>query len=78
MRTLSFLLLTFILGLTLAENGLNGWLRYAPLQTSLASHFPANFPSSIVALKSSVNSPLYTAAQELQKGFRDILQKTLI
>uniref|UniRef100_A0A093V7R5 Alpha-glucuronidase n=1 Tax=Talaromyces marneffei PM1 TaxID=1077442 RepID=A0A093V7R5_TALMA len=77
MRALPFLLLTSLFGHALAEDGLNGWLRYAPLPASLASHFPHDFPSSIVALNSSVNSPVYTAAQELQKGFQGILHKPI-
>ena len=44
---------------------------------SLASHFPTDFPTSIVALNSSVNSPVYAAAQELQKGFQGILQRDI-
>lgn len=77
MRVLSFVTLASLAGHALAENGLNGWLRYAPLPPSLASQFPTDFPSSIVALNSSVDNPVYTAAQELQKGFRGILHRDI-
>lgn len=76
-RHASFIFLSSLAGHILAENGLDGWLRYAPLPPSLASHFPSDFPSSIIALNSSVNSPVYTATQELQKGFQGILHRDI-
>ncbi|KAI1399000.1 glycoside hydrolase family 67 protein [Hypoxylon fuscum] len=63
------------LGLAAAEDGLNGWLRYARLPCDVVKQ--ANIPSTIVALNSTEASPVYTAGQELQKGIRGILGKKL-
>ncbi|OBT47379.1 hypothetical protein VE00_02132 [Pseudogymnoascus sp. WSF 3629] len=69
-RLVHFLLLTLVA----AEDGLDGWLRYAPL--SLGNKH-LSFPTSIVALNSSKDSPVYTAGLELQKGFKGILSQDL-
>lgn len=55
--------------LIVAESGINGWLRYAPLAGNAQLD---NAPSTIVALNSSSSSPVYTAALELQKGIESI------
>ncbi|KAJ7728258.1 hypothetical protein B0H16DRAFT_1470629 [Mycena metata] len=47
----------FFIGLVAAENGLQAWLRYAPLPPG----HNARLPSSIIALNSSTNSPVNTA-----------------
>ncbi|KAK5114120.1 hypothetical protein LTR62_002690 [Meristemomyces frigidus] len=60
-------------GLAAAENGLAAWLRYAPL--SGAQHFHNSLPSHIVALNSTLGSPVYTAGQELQNGIQSIYGK---
>ncbi|KAF2093764.1 alpha-glucuronidase [Rhizodiscina lignyota] len=67
------LLLLASLGLVAAENGLNAWLRYAPLPRGTYSH--VSLPSDIIALNSSQTSPVYTAGQELAKGFEGIFGK---
>lgn len=72
MRSLLFILL---LGLVAAEDGLDGWLRYAPLPHASFNH--QSFPTSIVALNSSKDSPVYTAGLELQKGIKGILSKKI-
>ncbi|KAH8197426.1 hypothetical protein TruAng_008403 [Truncatella angustata] len=53
-------------GLVSAENGLDGWLRYARLPDHVLEH--ARIPSTIVALNDSSASLLFTAGQELQKS----------
>jgi len=68
----SLLLLLASLGLAAAENGLNGWLRYAPLPG--ANRFHA-LPSNIVALNTTETSPVYVAGLELQKGLQGIFGK---
>lgn len=68
-----FLLPLFLLlGLAIADDGLQAWLRYAPLPD--AYHHP-NLPSRIVTLNDSHASPVYTAGQELQKGLLGIFSK---
>ena len=64
------LLLLFIFDLATAENGMSGWLRYAPLPQGNYS-----LPSSIVTLNSTETSPVYTAGVELRRGLQGILGK---
>lgn len=62
-----FLLASF--SLVAAEDGLAGWLRYAPL-----SKIPSQaFPSQIISLNSTESSPVYIAGLELQQGIQGIL-----
>lgn len=72
MRIILFLV---SLGLVAAENGLNAWLRYAPVPGASSLHYA--LPSSIVALNSSSTSPVYTAGLELQKGIQGIFGKNI-
>ncbi|KUI61253.1 putative alpha-glucuronidase A [Cytospora mali] len=60
-------------GIAAAENGLDAWLRYAPIPNA-ASH-AADIPSTIVALNSTKTSPVYTAGIELKEGIKEILGK---
>jgi alpha-glucuronidase len=64
-----------LLGFAAAENGLNGWLRYASLPSDAQTG--ATIPSAIVALNSTKTSPVYVAGQELQNGIQGILGKGL-
>ena len=68
-------LLLFYLVLAAAENGLDAWLRYAPIPQ--ADSNSSNVPSSIFVLNSTQGSPVDTAASELQKGINGILNKQL-
>lgn len=61
--------------LTVAENGLNGWLRYAPIPCDGRCH--KALPSRIVALNSTQGSPLETATEELQTGVRGMTGKRI-
>lgn len=70
MRGLLFLV---SLGLVAAENGLDGWLRYAPVPCDKGCHDA--LPSSIVALNATETSPVYVAGLELQKGLQGIFGK---
>jgi len=71
MRLLS---LFALLGAAAAETGLDGWLRYAPLPRYSYAH--ASIPGDIVALNSTVGSPVYTASQELKQGIAGIFGKS--
>ncbi|KAB5581043.1 alpha-glucuronidase A [Coniochaeta sp. 2T2.1] len=71
MRNLLVVLLSA--SLVAAEDGLNAWLRYAPLSCSKSSH--PSLPQAIVALNTTKSSPVYTAGQELQKGLQGIFLK---
>jgi alpha-glucuronidase len=71
----NLLLLSISAGLAAAEDGLSGWLRYAPLACGKSSH--PSLPGSIIALNSTKSSPVYTAGVELQKGIRGIFAKEL-
>ncbi|CAG8899944.1 unnamed protein product [Penicillium egyptiacum] len=61
------------LGFAAAENGLNGWLRYASLPCSGQCH--SNLPSSVVALNATETSPVYIAGTELQNGLKGVYGK---
>ena len=60
-----------VAGLAAAENGLNAWLRYAPLPTSTSAS--AAVPTNIIGLNDTVGSPVYVASIELQNGISGIL-----
>lgn len=53
------------------EDGLDAWLRYAPLPAEIASRHQRY--TSIVALSETAASPVYTAGKELQYGLNKIL-----
>jgi len=65
----STLLLSALAGLAAAETGHDAWLRFSRLTTP----FQYNAPSSIIALNSTINSPVYTAGIELQNGIQGII-----
>jgi len=58
------------LGVVAAENGLDGWLRYASLPCS--QECKSKLPASIVALNATETSPVYVAGTELQEGLNSI------
>lgn len=72
MRTLLWLI---SFGFAAAENGIEGWLRYAALPTDVRGDYAA--PNSIVALNNTKTSPVYMAKQELQKGIHGILGQSV-
>ncbi|KAL4895006.1 putative alpha-glucuronidase A [Aspergillus ambiguus] len=61
--------------IAVAENGLNGWLRYASVGCN--QHCYRALPSRVVALNSTQGSPLGTATEELQTGVHAITGKRL-
>lgn len=63
-------LLLLPLGLVAAEDGLDAWLRYAPIPN--AEQYHKLIPSTIHALNSSEVSPVYTAGEELRHGISSI------
>lgn len=67
------LLLLASVGFAAAENGLNGWLRYAPLAD--AHHYYDDLPSCIATLNNTHGSPIYTSGIELEKGLQGIFGK---
>ncbi|KAF2855730.1 glycoside hydrolase family 67 protein [Plenodomus tracheiphilus IPT5] len=71
---LLFASLTLTFGLVFAEDGSQGWLRYAALSDLRSSEM---VPSTIVALNSTASSPVFTAGQELRKGIEGILGRQL-
>ncbi|KAJ5191736.1 uncharacterized protein N7498_010721 [Penicillium cinerascens] len=58
------------LGFVAAENGLDGWLRYAPLPCTTQCH--SKVPANIVVLNATETSPIYVAGTELQTGLKSI------
>ena len=70
-----WILLLSLASLVAAEDGLAGWLRYAPLPSSVATE--CILPDKIICLNSSESSPIYTASQELQKGLEGILSQQI-
>jgi alpha-glucuronidase len=68
---ISVYLLILTVALVAAEDGLNAWLRYAPLPSSHMRH--ARVPSGIVTLNSSSSSPVNTAGYELKTGIESML-----
>lgn len=58
--------------IVVAEDGLDGWLRYARLPKEHTRHL-GSFPDSIVTLNATKNGPIETAGKELQTGINGIL-----
>ncbi|KAK3948004.1 glycoside hydrolase superfamily [Pseudoneurospora amorphoporcata] len=73
---ISWGLLSFPATVSAIENGINGWLRYAPLPSDQR---PSNLrlPGAIMTLSTNKTSPVYTAGQELQSGIKSILNQAL-
>ncbi|KAM0560089.1 hypothetical protein ACHAPJ_004049 [Fusarium lateritium] len=69
---LSIFVFTFIT-CVLAENGLDGWLRYAPLPAQHVSGHAKSLPWNIRVIGGTKGGPLRTAESELKKGFKGIL-----
>ena len=69
------LLLVVTLGFAAAENGLDGWLRYAPVRSNYGSYHA--LPSNVITLNSTKTSPIYNAGIELQKGISGIFNKNV-
>src|SRR4051794_27515410 len=68
--TMKNLLLLAIAGLAAAEDGLNAWLRYSPIANAQA--FRGRLPTGLVALNSTQESPVSTAAKELAQGLNGL------
>lgn len=58
-----------------AEDGSQGWLRYAPIHNA-DDHIAV--PSHVLALNATAGSPVYTAQQELHRGIKGIFGKELV
>lgn len=59
--------------LVLAEDGLDGWLRYERLPACRLQGRLDGFPTTIATLNATDGSPIETAGTELQKGISGIL-----
>lgn len=68
-------LLLASLGLAAAEDGLDGWLRYARLPDCKSAGIADTLPSTIFGLNATENGPISSALSELRKGFNGILGK---
>lgn len=71
----NYFLWSLALGLASAENGLEGWLRYARLPSNLTTGL--SIPSNLVILNPMTNGPLKSAASELEKGIKGILGRDI-
>ena len=58
------------IGFVAAENGLDGWLRYASVPCTTQCH--SKLPANIVVLNATKTSPIYVAGTELQTGLKSI------
>lgn len=67
---------TALVAAVTAEDGLDGWLRYAPLPDHHVKQLHS-FPDTIVTINASDNGPLETAGKELQFGIEGILGRQL-
>ncbi|KAK3330770.1 glycoside hydrolase superfamily [Apodospora peruviana] len=80
MRGAHWGLLALLARIVAAENGLDGWLRYAPLPDSLLAQ-ASPLPAVIVALNTTSSatgsSPVAIAAKELQVGIKGMLGRQL-
>jgi alpha-glucuronidase len=63
-----------VLSFASAEDGSQGWLRYAPIPDGPCAQ---SVPAKIIALNSTKVSPVYTAGQELQRGVGGIIGRKL-
>ncbi|KAL6165096.1 hypothetical protein ACJQWK_08347 [Exserohilum turcicum] len=74
MRLSFFTVFLCAVGGAIAEDGSQGWLRYARIPDGPCAQ---SVPPTIIALNSTKTSPVYTAGQELQKGVSGIFGKQL-
>lgn len=71
MMTIGRLLLaTLFASCVAAEDGLNAWLRYAPIPN--ANCWQGRLPSTIISLNTTKTSPVYTAGEEIKTGLNGI------
>ncbi|KAK1749757.1 glycoside hydrolase superfamily [Echria macrotheca] len=64
-------LLVFGASFVVAEDGLNAWLRYAPVPN--ADALRAQIPTTLVVLNTTEGSPVNTAGKELSQGLKGIV-----
>lgn len=64
------LLATLFASCVMAEDGLNAWLRYAPIPN--ANDWLRFLPSTIISLNTTKTSPVYTAGEEIRAGLNGI------
>lgn len=70
-----FWLATALVPVVLAEDGMDGWLRYAPLPDKIAKCHAKTIPSQVTVLGATDGRPLASAVKELKLGLRGIFGK---
>src|SRR3569833_606519 len=71
------LLMSVLVSTSVAETGLEGWLRYAPWPPALAASIDFKAPAYVVSLNGSAASPVNTAGVELQRGIESIFAQNV-
>ncbi|KAH6658150.1 glycoside hydrolase superfamily [Truncatella angustata] len=61
---------TLFVSCVIAEDGLNAWLRYAPIPN--ANCWQGRLPSTVISLNTTKTSPVYTAGEEIKTGLSGI------
>lgn len=74
-RTLVLIVVVLIPAILHAESGLDGWLRYAPLDEPVARRYRDSVPAALVTLGSE--APIQSAKDELIRGIRGMLNRSL-
>lgn len=64
------LLATLFASCVIAEDGLNAWLRYAPIPN--ANSWRGRLPSTVISLNTTKTSPVYTAGEKIRAGLNGI------
>jgi alpha-glucuronidase len=72
-----FLLTAALAGCAVAEDGLAGWLRYAPLPEARARCHRDALPDAVSVLGATEGGPLSSAGKELKDGLQGIFGKTV-
>lgn len=74
-RTLNLFLMVLLPTVLHAETGIDGWLRYAPLDDQAVRRYREAIPPVVVALGSE--APVQSATKELIRGVRGMLNRNL-
>ena len=74
--SVSVLVVAFFSGIVCAETGAEAWLRYAPLAEADRARY-ANLPASIAVFPAGDSQLLHSAQQELIRGSKGMLGRTL-
>ncbi|CAK7206180.1 hypothetical protein SEUCBS139899_008966 [Sporothrix eucalyptigena] len=77
-RVVSFFL-AFVISQATAENGIDAWLRYAPLNASdpAVASLITQIPQRVIVLNATSTSPIFAAGQELFKACQGVFNRTV-